>query len=131
MLNYKNIAAVLTLMGSGTVLVACGGSNPAVKASEVPAAHSGGAAASCGAGNCGANKKKDAQPAAPPQSSCGAKQPGAAASCGAKPSTDTAAAAAPAPSTSSTAAASVPAPAAKKQAKKGGAQGGCGQGSCS
>jgi uncharacterized low-complexity protein len=85
MLNLKSIAATLAVMGTGAVMMACGGSQ-STKANEVPAAEGHEKSASCGAakeGSCGAEKKEASCGAEKKEASCGASG-GGESSCGAK-----------------------------------------------
>jgi len=144
MLNVNKFAMALAVMGTGSVLSACGAQNSAVHAKEVPAASGQGVAASCGAsGNCGANKSAPTA-ASEPQASCGSKagagsKSGADASCGAKTTAVSGATATALPQDGAVAAPVKSEPGkdpsatktgAKKHGKMAGAQGGCGQGSC-
>jgi len=148
-LSFSTIAATLAALGTAA-LTGCAAQQPEpkgpVQAHEVPAAAptDAGATASCSAGSCGA--KEDSAATSPKsEASCGAKE--AEGSCGAKAaaasdksgagSTEDASRAserAPGPEQQAAAPANpAPRPAKKMapiHAKKAGAKGGCGAGTC-
>ncbi len=140
MLTIKNIAATLAVLGSGAMLVACGGSQ--TKANEVPATQTEATEASCGGkGEAGCGGKKEAEPEK--EASCGAAAGGTEAACGGKgeagcgaktesPAPAEADAGA-APATTAAAAAPPPPPVKappRKHKPKGPAEAACGEGTC-
>src|SRR5512142_1059465 len=132
MVTINRFALAFAALGSGAAISACAAQKSNMHASEVPAASHAGAKSSCGANaSCGATKQTASVNSMKMQASCGAKTAEVAPN-NAKSDTDVNASAANGqvgPSATVTSSAPMRTPS-KRMAKKAGAQGGCGQGSC-